>query len=539
MYKSLFISLNLIGILIVPILYVGDVTITQSGSSQVNAGGEIEVTIDINKEGVSGPARLKLDLTNAKGIEIEEVETEGASFSFNEESALFIWYSIKSDSKVTLKYKIIADADATGSKSITGSFSYLDEDERKKKDIQAFNFTVNSDGSLVSNSEPIVIEGSDEKETVEVVTTDPSNNNSSNNNTAEDNKENLENNSNDNSSTNENNSTEEVADNIATNENNSISNDKEENNPPVVVEGEEEENTIEAISTNNNNSFNSSNETSPDKVKCNRTIEQKGNSYIITVSIYKGINGGFARVKEDIPLGFTAEKIESAGSIFKFADNSAKFLWSQIPKNVENVVVKYKLTPPSNASGEHTIRGSFSAEFLIENEKPKKIKIATSTINVGGVLADNNANNKTPISSSNNNPKKENNDSKDNKSDNSATTNTNNNYSNSDNNSETTTIGSTSTNGVKYRVQIIAAHNTVSKRYIKKVFGYSGAVNIDNHEGWVKYTTNGFKNYEEARDNRNSLNKYNFDGPFVTAYNNGDRITVQEALMLSNQTWLQ
>ncbi len=101
-------------------------------------------------------------------------------------------------------------------------------------------------------------------------------------------------------------------------------------------------------------------------------------------------------------------------------------------------------------------------------------------------------------------------------------------------------MGSTaSSDGIKYRVQIIAAHNTVSKRYVKKAFGYSGSFNIDNHDGWVKYTTDGYPKYEAARDKRNTLTKYDFDGPFVTAYNNGDRITVQEALMISSQSWMQ
>lgn len=533
MYKSLFISLNIIGMFMVPILYLADISITQSGKNQVNAGEGIEVTIDINKDGVAGPARLKLDLTNAQGIEIEDIETEGASFSFNETSALFIWYSIKPDSKITLKYKIIADADASGSKSITGSFSYLDQDERKKTEIQEFNFTISGDGTTASNTDPEVIEGSDENETVEVVTTSPedsdsstennpsenSNNEETANNATQNNDNSEENNSGDNSTN------EEVEGIASTEENNDDNNETEE---PEVIEGEDEDSSVEVVSTSNTSE---SSNTSPDKVKCSRNIEKQGEDFIITVSIYKGINGGFARVKEDIPLGFIAEKIEAAGAIFKFADNSAKFLWSQIPKNVENVVIKYKLTPPANASGDYTIRGSFSAEFLIEDQKPKKLKIATSTINVGGVLANNGNNSNT---SSNNNGDNSNSTSNNSDNDNSKT-----NTSSSADNSGSTTVGSTSSNGIKYRVQIIAAHNTVSKRYIKKAFGYSGAVNIDNHQGWVKYTTNGYPSYKEARTNRNSLNRYDFDGPFVTAYNEGDRITVQEALMISNQSWIQ
>lgn len=415
----------------VPLLYVGDVTIFQTGNTQAAAGEEIEVTIDINKEGVAGPARLKLDLSDAQGIEIKEIETEGASFSFNGTSALFIWYSIPSTDKIKIKYKIVTGVEVTGSKTITGVFSYLDEDVRKSKDIQAFTFSIAEGTTTTSNSESEV--------------------------------------------------------------------------------KEEEE---EIVSSNNPNA------TTITDAKCDRTIEKQGDNYIVTVNIEKGLVGGFARIKEDIPSEFTAEKIETDGSVFKFSDNSAKFLWSQIPEDKEIITVKYKLIPTSAASGTVNIRGTFSAEFLVEDNKPKKIRIATSTIELEDNLASTTPKENKPPKETVKEVKKE-------KKQPASTP------------SESTTIGSTSTNGVKYRVQIIAAHNTVSKSYIKKYFGYSGAVNIDNHEGWTKYTTNGFNDYKEAKNNRNSLTSYKFDGPFVTAYNDGVRITVQEALMLSNQSWVQ
>ncbi len=88
-------------------------------------------------------------------------------------------------------------------------------------------------------------------------------------------------------------------------------------------------------------------------------------------------------------------------------------------------------------------------------------------------------------------------------------------------------------------MQILAAHKTVSNSYIKRHYGFTGGVATENHEGWVKYTTGSFDVYKQARDKRNSLGSYNFPGPFVTAYNQGDRITVQEALMLSKQDWVK
>jgi hypothetical protein len=59
------------------------------------------------------------------------------------------------------------------------------------------------------------------------------------------------------------------------------------------------------------------------------------------------------------------------------------------------------------------------------------------------------------------------------------------------------------------------------------------------HEGWFKFTVGGFSDYSEARNKREELTPFNLPGPFVTAYNAGTRITVQEALMITRQTWVK
>lgn len=95
--------------------------------------------------------------------------------------------------------------------------------------------------------------------------------------------------------------------------------------------------------------------------------------------------------------------------------------------------------------------------------------------------------------------------------------------------------------GLVYRVQIAAGKNLVDAVYFEKRHTWSSEFFIENHEGWVKYTTGKHAEYKQARDAREQINagNYKFDGPFVTAYNDGQRITVQEALMISKQKWFK
>ncbi|NND77615.1 MAG: hypothetical protein HKN39_05480 [Flavobacteriales bacterium] len=99
---------------------------------------------------------------------------------------------------------------------------------------------------------------------------------------------------------------------------------------------------------------------------------------------------------------------------------------------------------------------------------------------------------------------------------------------------------SSSSEGVSYRVQICATKKVAEKDYFKKHKNFKYEVNIENHDGWIKYTTGEYPLYKQARNSRGMIVKnYDLDGPFVTAYNYGDRITVQEALMISGQKWFK
>ena len=94
MLKSIFLTLNLLGLLFVSLFNIEDLEITHKGPSEIQPGEFTEITIEINKGDFSGPARLKLNFENADGLTPSEVNSAGSSFTFSNNEALFIWYLI-------------------------------------------------------------------------------------------------------------------------------------------------------------------------------------------------------------------------------------------------------------------------------------------------------------------------------------------------------------------------------------------------------------------------------------------------------------
>ena len=94
--------------------------------------------------------------------------------------------------------------------------------------------------------------------------------------------------------------------------------------------------------------------------------------------------------------------------------------------------------------------------------------------------------------------------------------------------------------GVSYRVQLMAGHNEYTESWVTSKYHFKGRSDTEMHEGWIKYTTGSYQEYQSARNERESINKvHDFPEPFVTAYYLGERITVGEALIISQQDWIQ
>ena len=490
MLKPIFIIINVILIALSTFFNLADITITHTSANELDAGEKIEATITINKMDFSGPGRLKLDLSQAEGVQIIEKENDGSSFTFKNNEALFIWYDLPNNKNIEITYVIDAGKNSFGTKKIKGTFSFINKNERKQLTIPELVFLVNE----------------------------------------------------------------------------------------VIPQGGEP------------------------SVSSNRTIEGKNGNYTVKIHITKGKHSGFARIKDKLPEGYIATSIEPAGSIFKDIDGMAKFIWSDLPSSIESFTVSYRLINPKAVDTSFFITGEYASERLIAEGHNDGIEIPityytpsepsfeynaltndTSSFNeISEVVLDSVKEINTKQDSNRLNVKTEDvsitlpdsmNDISIQEIDNNLFEEDTTSKSaeipeeeiivaenveileeeiivaeNVDNKMNTAeeeeSIISNIVNSQKiktnidYRVQILASHRIATKNYVKNKYHFSENFDLENHDGWIKYTTGRFDQYKNARNKRNDLNSNEFPGPFVTAYNFGQRITVQEALIISKQNWI-
>ncbi len=288
-------------------------------------------------------------------------------------------------------------------------------------------------------------------------------------------------------------------------------------------------------------------------VKCVRqvpTLVGDNNEYVVNILVNKGSTEKFAKIEEDVPQGFKAEAIQTKDAIFTFKDQKVKFLWMNLPPE-QRFVVSYKLIPINKAETKQlALKGTFS--FII-NEATQVIDITQKDVdlsnldpkNLEGIIAS------LPVQ---------------------AMTSTGQGDSGLPTSNSYTEAGADGgkeiavkyqkiedkksfvssrkidmkpfmlepEKGVYFRVQIAAGHRPVDiKNYFKK-YKLPKEIRTEEHEGWFKYSVGSFNDYKEARDYRVNLWKTtSIADAFVAAYNNGKRITVQEALMITNQKWFK
>jgi hypothetical protein len=279
------------------------------------------------------------------------------------------------------------------------------------------------------------------------------------------------------------------------------------------------------------------------QIACIRQYPQKESdgSYLVTLLVNKERKEKFAKIEEKIPAGYTVEAIKERDAIFTYKKSTAKFLWMNLPAS-SFFLVSYKLVPYNKFIKPPELTGKFS---YLEKDKTVSIDIKQTGADLAQVKSPEELNNlllglSSPPLASNESPDviqkqietPQKNIAPDTKT------------------KVTTKPGNKRTgksnqryqlepeDGIYYRVQLAAGHNPVNiKRYFRK-YKLDKEVRKEEHKGWHKYSVGSFNEYKEARDYRVHIwNTTVIDDAFVSAYNSGKRITVQEALMIANQKW--
>ncbi len=295
------------------------------------------------------------------------------------------------------------------------------------------------------------------------------------------------------------------------------------------------------------------------ELTCTRTITKISDTeYNVSLKVVNNNIQGFARILETLPDNCRTEKTNDGGAVVTQDRNNIKFVWFEVPTS-PSFEASYKVSCASAVNGDLMIVGKLS---FVENMVSVDVPVinAGSNTSTPDPIVTNTTGTTTQPDTNTSNPVVVPDPIVDNTSGNNQDTGNNNNTTGNNSNTNTSTVAQpekddevaskqdnvvTSTpdpeTGVSYKVQIMAAHKVVDKTYFKKKFSFTEKYNIENHEGWVKYTTGKFDEYKKARDAREDIkSKYStLPGPFVTAYNEGERITVQEALLISNQQWFK
>ena len=162
MIKQLILLIQLLGLFFYQLIFTGDLTVTQKIPDSIIQGNEAIVEITINKNDITGFAKVQQIFPD--GFTAEPIETKGATFSFKDNKVKFIWMALPSESQFTISYKIKPNVTTQGDFILGGKFSFISDSERKNIEIPNANF------SVVSNQvaeEPVVEEPVVEEPVVE------------------------------------------------------------------------------------------------------------------------------------------------------------------------------------------------------------------------------------------------------------------------------------------------------------------------------------------------------------------------------------
>lgn len=410
------------------------------------------------------------------GFIAESVETEGATFSFKDQEIKLIWMALPKKESFTISYRIYTEPTLEGTYELVGKFSFIENNERK--DVVSNPHKI----SLGEVSEVLLAKANDDAVEEEIEKID---------------------------------------------DHNQMDLPGKTEKELTVKEAEADENKTAVLESST--------------ISLTREISQsqEPGKYEVTLKIEGNQLSEFAKIEEYLPPNFTASANKSAEGIFSFEGNMVKILWMQFPTE-PNFELSYIMESTSDEQDSAIVHGVFSylegtnsVQIPLKGSQFENTFVAKETEEILATeiaepaleeiaevdeLID-----AEPSEIAEKAPEEEIEQLND-----------------SELKEEISSLSNVEHN-VQYRIQIAAGKKEVKQDYFEKRHQIKEQVNIEYIDNWYKYTIGAFSVYKDARDKRNQVwnadNK--IDDAFVCAYNGGERISVQEALMVTKQKWFK
>tara|TARA_B110000003_G_scaffold70113_1_gene71520 strand:+ start:185 stop:1366 length:1182 start_codon:yes stop_codon:yes gene_type:complete len=240
-----------------------------------------------------------------------------------------------------------------------------------------------------------------------------------------------------------------------------------------------------------------------------RALELGPSSFRVALDILDVPQGAFVKWSEYVPEGCTCEVLEHDGSSLRVTNNAQVFLWFEVGSQ-RTLHPTYRLTcmegmKASELTFDGTLEFAFGTESKTSHIAGVEWELLAEVPNESMELI------QSPDPQSVETPTGR-------------------------------TVGSTtdgrSCRDVRYAVQLLANHRDLSSDELSAHLGSNISHHIFRHEGWHKYMTDDVETYSDAQYLRSEMwTTTAAADAFVTASVEGERISVQEALLLSNQTW--
>lgn len=232
------------------------------------------------------------------------------------------------------------------------------------------------------------------------------------------------------------------------------------------------------------------------KTSCKRNYIVYDKSISVTILIHKNSFTGFARLFENIPDGFSIDKINCGKGIYKKEKRMLKIVWEDIPSD-SLIEITYRLKLNTIESDTFSL---LNGTFAAENHKPEQeiINIQNGTITyLKSQVSD-------PVLSENINQK-------------------------SDNVSENELQPLSENKETYFCIQVAATGKNVTRNYLKKHFDFDGEFESHYEENIYRITVGKFKSYSEAESALKDYKSKYFKDCFISAYQNSRKISIYEA----------